>query len=67
MLVLLIANLDRNSGLVNGSVGKIVGFLEMKDESLPRAQTTKKPSQKSTGQVIMASRSNVASVLYDGY
>ncbi|CZT17901.1 uncharacterized protein RCC_03738 [Ramularia collo-cygni] len=38
MKVLLVANLDQERGLVNGSSGKIIGFEEMTDAKLPRAK-----------------------------
>lgn len=42
MHVILLANLDVNAGLVNGTGGKIIDFEEMKDETLPRAKKSAK-------------------------
>lgn len=53
MLVLLITNFDRNKGLVNGSVGRIVDFVDMKDENMPRAQGMKKKPGERSGPVIV--------------
>ena len=54
MLVLLVANIDRNKGLVNGTIGTIVGFVEMKDDNMPRAYTKSraKDREKFAGQII---------------
>ena len=38
MLVLLTANLDLAAGLANGTSGKIIGFQQMRSETLPRAR-----------------------------
>ena len=58
MLVLLTANVNLSKGLVNGSTGKIVGFVEMKDENMPRAYTGKKSKDngKYSGQVSKLGR-----------
>lgn len=53
MLVLLVANIDRRKGLVNGSIGHIVGFVEMKDDNMPMAWTSRnKDREKYAGQII---------------
>lgn len=59
MLVLLSANVSLSKGHVNGSLGRIVGFVSMEDDNMPRASTgkPKKDQAKFQGQLIYGDHS----------
>lgn len=54
MLVILTANIARADGLVNGAVGKLIDFVDMTDENMPRADNEAQSAERETfaGQII---------------
>ncbi|KAF7196037.1 ATP-dependent DNA helicase PIF1 [Pseudocercospora fuligena] len=54
MRVLLLANLDIESGLVNGSQGRVVSFEAIADERMPRAKTKSSKDAASNGEILIS-------------